>query len=774
MAKILCVALVLGAGAPAPDAEQYGFTWWADGWRGRSADGQRVLCIQTSQYGMALDVEGPAVLHLGALNQSLPYAEAVSASNDAVLQLPAVPLDPWAEVAGKRFRCVASARDTSDMAAYPVRLIESGRYLQRVDIQQLEFRDEEGKRLPAAGRLEIVSWPDRLGLVLELTPERDLTGLAAGVILGDQQARQSWAASSAGAPRQLGLTWFPGPADAPALPTVAVAREAEGGPLPVTYDPLRGWHYIDLPEEHWNIAAEPGRVQRFTVSLRNEGDATRSARLLFAFDEPFAGVTGMSPMLLDAEGRPTGIPVQISKNWHRLPDRRFLYEGPWFHGAAVVELAPGQTWTGCLQIVYDHWGGLPAVSHAQLCLVGWGTNQRWDQVAIGSWGESITYDPDVNLNRSMIDDVRPLMVRGMQDGGPWQWTANVGGGDFLVYHDPQGRRQYLSRMRAAYLQYGPNLTKAVYAGITPDGCLEARIEVSSPRCDDVNRAFHRFRYDVRKPMAFSRLAFYQLGADHYNDHQFTTLGRGNADGLVEEWEAPRGGNTYHRTGIACEGRAPWFSLHGGQRNAHHPKGAWANRGLVIRSWKARLGGVDVPRPIAAVYGTENGVPSANVELVPPEGCTQLLPGDFVEAEAELLIVPMRAEDYYGPNEALRADLTKHADTWRPVHRLARANDLRVEVEAGALIRAYPVVVQAADDTAACRVLGGAGYVPVTFQGLSARTGYTLEGADPEADQYVQVDFDGACNAWSRTYNISLDGAGPKGRRLRLVRQAGTP
>ena len=49
----------------------------------------------------------------------------------------------------------------------------------------------------------------------------------------------------------------------------------------------------------------------------------------------------------------------------------------------------------------------------------------------------------------MIDDVRPLMVNGM-GGGKWEWTGNVGGGDFLVYQDATGLRQFLSRMKVAY------------------------------------------------------------------------------------------------------------------------------------------------------------------------------------------------------------------------------------------------------------------------------------------------------------------------------------
>jgi hypothetical protein len=240
--------------------------------------------------------------------------------------------------------------------------------------------------------------------------------------------------------------------------------------------------------------------------------------------------------------------------------------------------------------------------------IGWGTNQRWDQGAIASWGESICYDPDICLNRSVIDDVRPLMVWGMnQSKAKWTWTNNVGGGDFLVYVDSTGKRQFLTRMRAWYSSHGPNLTDVTYAGVSADDAIAARLNVLTPRSDDINRAIHRFRYDVLKRTPFQRLAFYQVGADNYNDHQFTTLARGDATGMAEEWQPPRGGRRYSRVGIACTGETPWFSLHGAI-NRDKKEGSWANRGLVVRNWSARLGGQPVNVPTAAVFGTENGPP----------------------------------------------------------------------------------------------------------------------------------------------------------------------
>jgi hypothetical protein len=462
--------------------------------------------------------------------------------------------------------------------------------------------------------------------------------------------------------------------------------------------------------------------------------------------------------------------VQISKNWHGGQDK---YGGSWFNGFAMLHLGPRQTWTGEFDIAYARWGGVPAASHAQLCLIGWpGGTQLWDQAAIGSWGESICYDPEIGLNRSMIDDVRPLMVWGMGNEPKikWGWTENVGGGDFLVYYDKRNLKQKLTRLKTAYLQYGPNLTEVVYSGISADGCIAARIAVSSPRSDDINRAYHLVRYDVLKDTEFARLAFYQLGADNYNENPFNLMARGNADkGLLEEWEPKKGGLTYSRESIACEGAMPWFSLHKAVPGPSHSKaGAWADRGMIIRSWKARIGGQEVPTPYASVFGTNNGVPSANVEISPPPKTTQLKKGDFVEFEVELVILPMSAENYYGPNENLRADLSKNADTWKPVFRQAAVNNIDVRVTKGKLVSKYPLVIEVdGQGYAEYTVTGGLAYLPVTFRGVktSSNIAFARKNADGKfvgIDQSVygkdfwQASYDPARKCWDITYNVPMD------------------
>ena len=778
------------AAAPQPglSSEDYSFMWWAHGWRGRSPSDERILCMQTGRYGLAIDVERVALLNLGPIVNAAAYDDAVRESNDVVFHLPEPTLSLVLTTAGHRFRCVRGATHTQDNLDFPIRIIESGRFVQRMDILQLELEDDNGTRLEAEARLEIVAWPDRLSFLSEVVPTARLPEAELRIILNDGENERGSTVDypylEAGQEYTVALTWTPD-ATRFAEPTedeVSVVDITAGDiPVPVRYDAKRGWCHIGLPNKTWSIADEPNHLDRFGVTLSNPSGRPRVYRLLFAIDEGVSHITGMSPMLRDRDGTPSGIPVQISKNWHRQAERPLLYEGPWFHGFTMIRVPPHDTWSGEFTIAYALWGGVPAASHAQLSLIGWGVNQLWDQVAIGSWGESICYDPDVNLNRSMIDDVRPLMVWGMGEEAKrkWRWTNNVGGGDFLVYFDGNDQKQFLSRMRTAYQRYGPNLTEVTYAGVTSDGNISARITVSTPRCDDINRAYHRFRYEVLKPTPFKRLAFYQLGSDGYNDHQFRVMARGNADaGMVDVWKPKQGGKRYERCGLLCDGAMPWFSLHEAISRARG-KGAWANRGLVIRSWRARLGGKDAPVPYASVYGTENGPPSANVELAPQPALTRLEPGDFVDAEVELIVMPMSADDYYGPNENLRSHLEKHANTWRPIHRQALGNRIEVNVQRGRLVRRYPIVVEVDPaGRAEFELTGGLGYVPIRLDGLRDHRGHSLfierRGRGELLDQtvtgndYWQTDFDPVTGCFSITYNVFLDTPDDKPETARFV------
>jgi hypothetical protein len=325
-------------------------------------------------------------------------------------------------------------------------------------------------------------------------------------------------------------------------------------------------------------------------------------------------------------------------------------------------------------------------------------------------------------------------------------------------------------MKTTYHRQGPNLTEVTYAGQSVEGKLEHRATVSIFRTDDVIRGVYRVRMDVKQPAAFKRFVFFQVGADTYNYTGERKMAIGNESGLVREWATQWGGGAYKTPPMPCQGRVPWISLHEAVSRDKSKSGAWANRGIVIRRWDARLGGKKAP-PWAAELGIRIGEDTSLVDILPPPELKQLLPGDYLDATFEHVIMPQYARDYYGPNASLRAALQKDENTWRMIAREASGNDLAVEVSQGTLEGVWPTRVRAADGRrAAFRMSGGLGYVPVTIAGVAGHRGPVLELQQPDGtwravnqsvhgNDYWQADYVPASGTWDITYTLPMDSPG---------------
>lgn len=546
--------------------------------------------------------------------------------------------------------------------------------------------------------------------------------------------------------------------------------EISAGDCPVHYEADLGWHRVNLDEVK-PIGKGNDVIERIPLALSNPTGTEMVACLMFEkTGRGFRGrlgsaITGVTAILCDEAGEPTGIPVQLSKNWHN-EAAAGVYKGTWFHGITQVRLPAAAKVKLQLVIANAHWGGVAAASHAQLSLIGWGSNQRWEQSALGCWGESICYEPSQAQANSTITDVRPLMVTPMKGSGQWNWTHNVGGGDFLRMFDTEGKRLPHQSMRTVVHRQGPCLTEVEFSGRIGEA-IKHSVTTSLARTDDLVRGCYRVRMDVSRPMDVSRFVIFQVGADTYNFTREKWFVFGNESGVTLKKVAEPGGKAYRMKPVVMKGNVPWVSLEeGSPGDKKHEAGAWANRGIVIREWKARLGGESVGPHIAEHGMSRHGSDYSTMDLVPPPGVTRLESGDFVEAVIEYIVMPQGVGDYYGPNKALRTALAKDGGTWKMIHREAVENDREVEVTRGKLMRTFPDVrIECEGDKASFKIMRGLGYVPVTFTRLSRHDDFVLKVDGAVVDQSVhgndfwQTDYDPATESWSRTYNLPRDGKG---------------
>ena len=747
----------------APRASDTTSMWWRDGFPNRVKDAPWLRRIQTGHYAFELHTETLVVTHLAPRVPGQPIWKNLSPAK----------LDLQITIDGKVYHCQSGSKWARHSGP---RLIESGRYVQRADVTDLTFVSKEGDILPFDTRFETVAWPRQLGLILFAKPNSDQTPPLAWETLSLkvslQQDGQKWQQSqdfknnSKNPWNQVFLTLEPKTATKvpPHSPVTVGAKSDADEPYRVSYDASLIRHRINLdPLKRKRPEKSNDALERVSLTLTNPTPNSRPARLCFektgAGFEAFLGspITGVSAILCDDQGNPSGIPVQLSKNWHRSEENP-VYSGTWFHASTLVHLPPNSVTNLQLVIVCGHWGGLPAASHAQLSLIGWGTNQLWEESALGAWGESICYEPDQCQAATTITDVRPMMVTNDRKK-LWKWTANVGGGDFYRLFDKEGNRVFPRTMKAIPHRTGPCLTEVTYQGSLGSGIKHATT-VSIARTDDLVRATYRLEMKVTKERDFSRLVLFQIGSDTYNTTREKKFAFGNNDTLSKEWTTTWGGDQYQTEPMPLAGANPWVSLHEGELIRQEDKEPGANRGFVIREWKAKLGGKD-----AQPFIRERGIAlhkreSSIVDLLPPPGVTSLQPGDYLEATIEHLVIPKAKKDYYGPNKALQQALAQSGNTWRMVAREAQENARILKIEKGTLIQKFPDVRFSSENNQAAFTLSqGLGFVPVTFTGLTSHKDYQLKingkiwHQTASKKDYWQSDYDPKTKTWSQTYNL---------------------
>lgn len=690
------------------------------------------LVFQTGYYSLMLGCDD---LQIKGYNP-LPGTDYLTAlKQDVTVFTPATSLLLEVVQGGVSYQCT-HALAQGPGAESPVRLIESGQYLQRIDHLGLVFKDAQGNVLQAADecRLEVSAWADRVTFFLDFSAEtaNPITQTTVRLI---SPTGITHLETTAGSRSRLTLK----PQDDTKLAPLSVNRITKatnlqnGFPLTVSHDPDVHALKIEVPANPVSYPGDTDRVDEYLIEVTNPGGSPENIPLVFDQPTPSA-ITGTVMVLCSADsGRPLGIPVQISKNWHRkyidadgngtnetyVPT---VHDGPWLRGSTLLALQAGETRRFKLRVVYGYWGGAGAVSHAQLSLIGYGGNWQWDESALGAWGESLTYDPTQHLGSAVLGDIRPSFTDSY-DGTTHNWTENVGGGDFLIYRDQANKYRWLKRQKTCYLQTGPNLTEVHYGGVTDDDKIRVTYVSRAVSTLDYHRRFHEYKYEfLQNVVTPSRLVFHQMAADFYLSPTFTDYRLGNASGLLSSGMIEAGGNVYKGAPIPFDGK--WLSIDditGGNDPAR------ALRGIIPLS--STLNGSPFPLYIHK-YGRSYGTPTMLFDLSSASVTRTYSAGDVVKGEVEFIMPPQHVDNYWGGDAELINRLTGYgATSWEPVRDEMLHNlQMNVSMHAGSKLRNYPLEIQppSSGNVLADFTIngGGIGHIPVVIK--NAASGLALK------------------------------------------------
>ena len=824
---------------PLTDALDYGYTYWPGNHWYVWQQYQPVRHVRTGRYGLALNVTDLSLQRFGLIDEPTSEEAALREGNETIESLPAASLGYGVSVDGVMH--VADEFLGDSVPSNPSRLIDMGRFMQRIEIPEVRYSSDpglEGSVQLAAGNRHFVLTHRVRGTDAgaDLVVRMDLGGAAVAdysetefldgpraISVSDAEG-DGWSfiipevpgatptisrgkdgslvfeadfgpvapgelvalsviavPSNAGGPEQR-TVWLD-PTEAVRVEFDQMNRDGSGGRSleEAAFDPERGVHVVQLSDlsevgapnwRDWANLDIHNWYNRHRLVVTNQTGVPVSVPIVFEGGNNAAFyIVGGSPMLRDLDGEPIGAPIQISKNWHETPF--------WYHLYTTLDFQPG-AYECEHTFAHSRWGGAYAAAHAQLSLIGWqgvGRNQQWDESSLGAFGETITYDPDMTLGRAFVDDVRPFLV---DAGGEWNWTGNVGGANFLVYKlagsDAFPEHQ-LGRVRTRYRATGPNLTDVIYAGVTRDGAIEARIATQLGRTDDLVRVYYHLDYTFLEDVDYQRIAFFQIAADRYADNGFQRHAYGNADGVTFDEPILVHGTTGYASesdrGIPLEGAAPWVMLYDNARAEGNLPENLADIGFVVREYEATIGGVTTTQPHINIRRTLNGVWSQMAfELgIPYDPANTVIPaGSTFRATVEYLIPPADKSTYYGPSDYLLALAPESYRSTEMMLELAAGNELDVAVSEGTLLRTHPVEVALAEGGSGIgfELTGGRGYTPVTVHGLPRHDGWVLEQRQDgdwtvvdqsvEGNDFWQAVHDPESDAWSLTWNVHNRGA----------------
>ncbi|MDF7808118.1 sulfatase [Pontiellaceae bacterium B12219] len=666
------------------------------------------LVVQTGYYSLMLDCDDMELKGYDALEGS-DYRTALH--EDVTVFTPA-DLTLSVTKDGTNYTCTSAAVQNSTNQL--VRLIQSNRFNQRFDLLGLVFEDSNGNVLDADARFEVTAWADRVAFKLDVAGVPGVTETSVRVVSPFSVLHE---ATVAGDSAVLAIqphtdtsvaAWNSGDYILNAYNRDSLAS------LATSFDADEYGLHIDVPAGGISYPADTNRVDEYVIEVTNPGSIAQNIPLIFEQPTPRAITGTVMLMCEEADGRPIGIPVQISKNWHGTSSD-IVHRGSWLRGYTMVPLAPGETKQFRLRVVYGYWGGSGTISHSQLSLIGWGKNWKWDESALGAWGESCTYDPCLHAGVAFMDDIRPAFTTPMNGGTDHNWTENSGGGDYLIYRDSSDTYRWIKRLKTAYLWTGPNMTEVLYSGTTDDDKIRVTYSSQAVRTSDYHRRFHGYTYefleDVTTP---ERLVFHQMAADYYTGPTFTNYYRGDETGLLAAGVIDPGGNTYKGTPVQFNNQ--WLSI---DDVMSFDKVSRSRRGIINLS--STLNGNSFPLYMHT-YGRSWGGDRMMFDFSADSVERSYSAGDVVEGEFEFIMPPTAASEYWGNDAAFASRLAAYgSNPWNAVHDEFRYNvEMDLAVNEGTLLRNYPVEVESAGATVLADLTiyaGGIGHVPVVLKGV---------------------------------------------------------
>lgn len=675
------------------------------------------IVIQTGFYSLRFECDTADLSGFDALAGS-DYVTALT--EDVTLFSPAE-FELSAYIGNTKYTCTSGIAQNSSNQYF--RFIEGGQFVQRVDHTRLVFVSPSGQSID--GRLEITAWSDHVTFTLDFSANAAVTRTSISLDTPGGSAHLEDTLSN-----KASLSVMPHLNEDTATlnPSTFLpnATDWNGANITRNWDTEISALRLNLPTSSVNPASNKKKVHEYTFTISNPTNELVNIPLIFAPDQARA-VTGTVMTLCHDDGRPTGIPVQVSKNWHGTAGST-PHAGKWLRGYTMIPLAPGATESFRLKTIYGYWGNgtFGTVSHSSLSLIGWSATNtwKWDESALGAWGESMTFDIAQHAGGAVVGDIRPTFTTPFNGTSTHNWTENVGGSDFLNYYNSSNVYQPGKKLKTCYRWPGPNMTEVLYSGITANEKIRFTYRTRAVGTGDYNRRFHSYKYEFLENVTNPRrLAFFQMAADYYFSSSFTQYYEGDSAGFGSAKVTNPSGNGYTEPSFPFTNR--WLSINDTATSLGHTPNSY--RGLI--SMDSTLNGApfDVHlHPYSRTWGSTTTLFDLSSDSIRRSYSA----GDIVEGQLSFVLPAKSPSLYWGADLEFSNRIASNTQHWESVYDEVQHNhELDVTMHQGAMIQNYPLEISCTATTPLADFTlnaGGIGDLPVVLKNVPPNTGLTLQ------------------------------------------------
>jgi hypothetical protein len=447
------------------------------------------------------------------------------------------------------------------------------------------------------------------------------------------------------------------------------------------YDSIRGCYTIGSFSPggfQAHFYHHPNRYEGVHFSIHN----TKKPRTIYVCHETSSGSLGQveGGVLLDEDGFPLPITVQISKNFAGEKEEKFYnpQDTAFSETYFPLILDANESCELASYHLYQNWGRHMVKQFSSL--------GAWMDYFHSSTGvtETTCYVPFkfAGLPGVAIADFRAMSQSTFWNGQPQH--DNIAGHSFLSYFDGADW-QFLTYRGTHYSSTGPNWMDIKFDYLSSDGNIKAEIRTFELPQKDELRNFVNVRYTTLEPLKIenARENFRLMTAATWVQRlRYTHF---KASGHVAQ-KLSYDSDSFPVRGVPLRSEASYAAVYGEEKGSN---------AFVLRNWH---GAVD---PAASVWCGRNG--DSRLLLVPDSDTIDLQAGESIEFNA--IILP------YGEIDGAETPQRESVN-------YGSASPRVIQTIRGAKVQDFPTTIRAQQDEAEFSISGGKDIIPVIVTGLS--------------------------------------------------------